>query len=265
MPPSAERVVLVTGAGSGIGAATASRFAAAGCHVLVADLADEAGGRVVEEIRATGGEADFHPLDVAERASWDDLVAHLGEKTGTLHSLVNVAGIAQRKGRVMNTTPDDLDALLAVNLKGPLFGIQACASLIRESGGGSIVNVGSIAGMTGHFAAGYSMSKWGLRGLTKSAALELADWGIRVVAVHPGIVATPIVTGSDDFVDAMRSSTPLRRIGDPDELASVIEFLAGPGAAFVTGVDIAVDGGLTDLGNYFHVAEYVKAQQEQRW
>jgi NAD(P)-dependent dehydrogenase (short-subunit alcohol dehydrogenase family) len=247
----AGKTALITGASRGQGAAEARRFAASGARVVLADVLDDEGERVADEIDSG---ARYVHLDVSDREEWASLVDGLSE----LHVLVNNAGINRPTGPVMTTTPEDLDRIFAVNLKGPLFGIQACAPLIRDSGGGAIVNIGSIAGVTGHFAAKYSMSKWALRGLTKSAALELADWKIRVVAVHPGIVDTPIVAGADEFVEAMRKSTPLRRVADPDELAAVVEFLASDDASFVTGIDIAVDGGLTDLGNYFTVAESVK-------
>lgn len=250
-PRLAGKTALITGASRGQGAAEARRFAASGACVVLADVLDEEGQHVAEEI---GGQARYLHLDVTDREAWTGVMSELEE----LHVLVNNAGINRPTGPVMTTTAEDLDRILAVNLKGPLFGIQSCAPLIRDSGGGAIVNIGSIAGVTGHFAAKYSMSKWALRGLTKSAALELADWNIRVVAVHPGIVDTPIVAGADEFVEAMRRGTPLRRVAEPDELAAVVEFLASDDASFVTGIDVPVDGGMTALGNYFTVVESVK-------
>ncbi|HYZ55080.1 MAG TPA: SDR family NAD(P)-dependent oxidoreductase [Streptosporangiaceae bacterium] len=258
----AGKTALITGASRGQGAAEARRFAASGAHVVLTDVLDDMGESVAAAIRADGGEARYRHLDVTDRNGWAVIVEEISATSGALHILVNNAGINRPAGPVMTTTPDDLDRILAVNLKGPLFGIQAAAPLIRDSGGGAIVNIGSIAGVTGHFAAKYSMSKWALRGLTKSAALELAGWNIRVVAVHPGIVDTPIVDGADDFVEAMRRSTPLQRVADPDELAAVVEFYASDDARFITGVDISVDGGLTDLGNYFAVAQSVKNAAE---
>jgi NAD(P)-dependent dehydrogenase (short-subunit alcohol dehydrogenase family) len=221
------------------------------------DIRDDEGEQLAESIRSAGGDALYRHLDVSVREEWSAAIEYVA-RGGGLHILVNNAGINRPTGPLMTTTPEDLDVMLAVNLKGPLFGIQTAAPLIRDSGGGAIVNVGSIAAVTGHLAPKYSMSKWALRGLTKAAALELADWNIRVVAVHPGIVDTPIVAGADAFVDAMRRNTPLRRVGDPDEVAAVVEFLASDDASFVTGIDIVVDGGLTDLGHYFRVVEDVK-------
>ena len=114
-----------------------------------------------------------------------------------------------RGGRVTNTSLEDWNRVLSINLTGPFLGIQSAAPLIRDSGGGAIVNTGSIAGITGHFATAYSTSKWGIRGITKSAAMELVDWGIRVNAVHPGLVHTPLLEGSDDFIAALGDHTPM--------------------------------------------------------
>lgn len=253
-----RKVALITGASRGMGAQEAERFAASGARVVIADVRDEEGEALAELIRSRGADAWYLHLDVGDHDSWQAIVNEILATAGALHILVNNAGINRPTGPVMGTTPDELDRLLTVNLKGPLYGIQTTAPLIRDSGGGAIVNIGSLAGMTGHFAAKYSISKWALRGLTKAAALELADWNIRVVAVHPGIVNTPIVAGADDFVDAMRRNTPLRRVADPDEVAAVVEFLASDDASFVTGVDVPVDGGLTDLGHYFRIAESVR-------
>ena len=143
--------------------------------------------------------------------------------------------------------------VLAVNLTGPFLGTRAAAPLIRDSGGGAIVNIGSTAAINGHFAAAYSASKWGLRGLTKCAAMEYVDWNIRVNAVHPSIVPTPMVTGSPDFVAAMEHMTPLRRSATLQEVANVVLFLASDEASYLTGLDIPIDGGFTDLGAYRRV------------
>jgi NAD(P)-dependent dehydrogenase (short-subunit alcohol dehydrogenase family) len=155
----------------------------------------------------------FTALDVTSAEAWSDLEGRLRSQFGALHVPVNNAGIALRRPSMSAVALDDWNRVLAVNLTGPFLGIRTLAPLIRDSGGGAIVNTGSAAGVTGHFATAYTASKWGLRGLTKSAAMEFADWGIRVNAVHPGIVMTPIVKGSDDFVEAMEWMTPQGRAG----------------------------------------------------
>ena len=259
------KVALITGASRGQGEAEARLFARSGARVVLCDVLDEDGATVAAAIRADGGEAEYRHLDVSSEEGWQETAEHLQDAYGGLHVLVNNAGIADRRGRILESAIADWDRMIAVNLKGPLLGIRAAASLIRDSGGGAIVNIGSLAGLTGHFAASYSVTKWALRGLTKSAAMELADWNIRVNAVHPGLVDTPIIRGSDDFIAAMTASTPLRRIAAPEEIAAVVLFLAGDGASFVNGVDLAVDGGMLALSPYWRVAEDVKSKSESSW
>lgn len=261
----AGKTVLITGASRGQGAAEARRFARSGGDVVMCDVLDEDGTRAAAAIRAEGGNAIYRHLDVTDATQWRAVVDETAGELGGVHVLVNNAGIALRSGRLLSITTEDLDRLMDVNLKGPLLGIQAVAETMRRSGGGAIVNIGSVAGLTGHFATGYSATKWALRGLTRSAALELVDWGIRVNAVHPGVVATPIVEGSDDFVEAMRVATPMQRVATPDEIASVVAFLSGDAAGFITGLDVVVDGGFSEFGLYWGVDRAVKARDDPRW
>jgi NAD(P)-dependent dehydrogenase (short-subunit alcohol dehydrogenase family) len=172
---------------------------------------------------------------------------------GSLHVLVNNAGVSLRGVDLAHTSRADWDRVLAVNLTGPFLGIKAAAPVIRDSGGGSIVNIGSTAGINGHFAAAYSASKWGLRGLTKAAAMEYADWNIRVNAVHPSIVPTPMVEDADAFVEAMESVTALKRSASLEDVAHAVMFLASDEAGYLTGLDLPVDGGFTELGVYRQV------------
>ena len=143
--------------------------------------------------------------------------------------------------------------MLSINLTGAFLGIRAAAPLMRDSGGGAIVNTGSIAARIGHFATAYTTAKWGLRGLTKSAAMEFAAWNIRVNAIHPGLVDTPLVSESADFVEAMAWMTPMQRAATPEEIANVVAFLASSEASYMTAADITVDGGFADAGAYRHV------------
>lgn len=258
-----DKVVLVTGASGGQGAAEARLFATEGAKVIIADILDDQGAALAEEITAAGGQAVYHSLDVSSPSAWEGAATMIDDRFGALHVLVNNAGIALRRPFV-ETAVDDWNRVLAVNLTGPFLGIQTMAPIIRDSGGGAVVNTGSIAGMMGHFATAYSASKWGLRGLTKSAAMEFAKWNIRVNAIHPGIVTTPLVEGSDDFVEAMEWMTPLGRSASADEMASVVAFLASDDASFITGLDIAADGGFSELGAYRHVFERVKNSPQSR-
>ena len=248
-----NKTVLITGGSRGQGAAEARTFAGAGAQVVIADVLDAEGGALAQSIRVAGGLADYRRLDVANEQHWRDAVAFATATFGSLHVLVNNAGVSLRGVDLAHTSRADWDRLLAVNLTGPFLGIKAAAPVIRDSGGGSIVNIGSTAGINGHFAAAYSASKWGLRGLTKAAAMEYADWNIRVNAVHPSIVPTPMVEGADAFVEAMEYVTALNRSASLEDVAHAVMFLASDEAGYLTGLDLPVDGGFTELGVYRQV------------
>lgn len=260
----AGKTALVTGASGGQGAAEARLFAQAGARVVLADIADDAGAAQAKAIEDAGGEAYFRHLDVASEDEWQSVIDGIRDEFGALHILVNNAGIPLRGGSVLTTELADWNRLMSINLTGPFLGIRAAAPLIRDSGGGAIVNTGSIAGLTGHFATAYSASKWGIRGITKSAAMELVDWGIRVNAVHPGLVLTDMVKESTDFVQALGENTPMERGAEPEEIASVVLFLACEESGYITGHDIAVDGGFTDFGGYWRVLKQVMAQPDRK-
>ena len=245
-----NKTVLITGGARGQGAAEARMFAAAGARVVIGDLVDDEGQALAREI---GSACAFHHLDVTSEDNWRGAVAFAKATFGGLHVLVNNAGISLRGVDLVGTKRADWERVLAVNLTGPFLGIQAAAPVIREAGGGSIVNIGSTAGINGHFAAAYSASKWGLRGLTKAAAHDFAPWNIRVNAVHPSIVQTPMTAGSANFVEAMESMSPLKRSASLEDVAHAVMFLASDEAAFLTGLDLPVDGGFTALGTYTEV------------
>ena len=248
-----NKTVLITGGSRGQGAAEARMFAGAGARVVIADVLDAEGGALAQAIRAAGGIADYRRLDVTSEPDWRDAVAFAKTTFGSLHVLVNNAGVSLRGVDLANTTRADWDRILAVNLTGPFLGIRAAAPVMRETGGGAIVNIGSTAGINGHFAAAYSASKWGLRGLTKAAAMEYADWNIRVNAVHPSIVRTLMVEGADKFVEAMESMSALKGSASLEDVAHAVMFLASDEAGYLTGLDLPVDGGFTELGTYRQV------------
>jgi 3alpha(or 20beta)-hydroxysteroid dehydrogenase len=228
--------VLVTGGARGIGAATARAFVDAGAYVVVADVLDDAGAALVAEL---GEErATYVHLDVTDADGWTHALEHAESTFGAIRVLVNNAGIVDF-GAIDDQTPKAFRHVLDVNLYGPWLGMHTAAPALRRTGG-VIVNVSSTAGLMGYASLGaYVASKWGLRGLTKSAALDLAPDGVRVCSVHPGPIATPMTAGFDD---SMVAAQPIPRFGKPEEVAAMIVFIATE-ATFSTGSEFVVDGG----------------------
>lgn len=246
-----DRTIVVTGAASGIGAATVAALAAAGAWVIAADLAwtdAEPTPRNIERVA----------LDVSDARRWAELTERLVARDGAprIDGLVNAAGIT-RRARLHDVTPDDFQQAFAVNAVGPVLGIQALAPLMAD--GGSIVNVGSAAGTMAHYGIAYGASKWALRGITKTAAMELGPRGIRVNLVSPGFIETPMTASApNSFREVNLTATPLGRTGLAAEVAAVIVHLLSPDASYVTGTEIAVDGGLTGHGGGLPIARGVE-------
>ncbi|PXY29999.1 SDR family NAD(P)-dependent oxidoreductase [Prauserella endophytica] len=243
-------VVLVTGAASGMGASHALALGERGVHVCLADVADAA--PVAERIRDAGGSASVHALDVTDAPAWARVVSEIESERGTLGGLVNNAGISRRL-EFLDTGDEIWDLVLRVNLYGPFYGMKAVAGLMRDSGGGSIVNISSISGQIGYFSPAYSSSKWGLTGLSKSAAGNFATWGIRVNSVHPGLVGTALLEGSGGFVESAVRSIPAGRVGTPEEITDAVLFLLSDRSTYLTGSELTVDGGLVSNGLYHRI------------
>lgn len=247
------RVVVVTGAASGMGRVEALALGREGARVWVGDLAEGRGGALAEEIRDAGGSARFARLDVTDPRSWTALRERIRAEDGSLHGLVNNAGVSHRFG-IVGTEDEDWRRVLDINLSGVFYGMKYLAPLMRGAGTGSVVNVSSIAGMTGYFAAAYAASKWGVRGLSKTGALEFAEWGVRVNSLHPGLVDTPLLrSGTEEFVEESLRSVPAGRVAEPEEIADVVAFLLSDASRYVTGTELVVDGGLTSGGLYHRV------------
>ena len=239
-----DKVIVVTGAARGQGEAEAAKLAAEGATVIACDLPDAlqpgAGGRAGAN-PAPGAGVHLHPLDVADPTSWEALRDHIAAHHGHLDGLINNAGVTSRV-RLPDVELEEWNRVLAVNLTGPMLGIRTLLPLMGD--GASIVNVGSIAGLTGHYTAAYTASKWGLRGLTRTAATELGPRGIRVNAVHPGYIETAMTADAPaTFLQANLDVTPLGRGGQPHEVADLMVFLMSDESRFISGAEITVDGG----------------------
>lgn len=231
------RVVIVTGAARGIGAACARALHARGAQVVVADVLDDLGRDVAAEVDGL-----YVHLDVTSESAWAALTDQVRVTFGRLDALVNNAGILGLSS-VGATSLEEWDRIIAVNLTGVFLGMEAVVPDLRAGGGGVIVNVSSTAGIQGYGGlAPYVASKWGVRGLTKAAALDLAPDRIRVVSVHPGGVRTPMT--DPIATDGMYAQQPIPRIGEPDEIARLIVFLIAE-ATYSTGTEFIADGGAT--------------------
>jgi 3alpha(or 20beta)-hydroxysteroid dehydrogenase len=235
---------IVTGAAQGQGAAIARAFVEEGAQVVIADVADEPGQLLADEL---GDSAYFRHHDVSDEESWTALVEEANERFGPVNVLVNNAGIL-RFGDVEKQDMEEFDLLVRVNLRGCFLGMKAVARTMRKNGGGSIVNASSIEGLAGMaFCTAYAATKFAIRGMTKSAAMELGPKGIRVNSVHPGMIDTPMtrVHGGDDAMTYGASKVALKRVGHPPDIAPAYVYLASDESSFVTGAELAIDGGAT--------------------
>jgi NAD(P)-dependent dehydrogenase (short-subunit alcohol dehydrogenase family) len=244
-----KKVALITGGYGGMGRASARLFAKEGAAVFIAGRNKERGDALAAEINDGGGRAYFLELDIVNQNHWDAAVARIKDQAGALHVLINIVG-SNALIRFPKIDIDEWNKVFEINVTGTLRGIQTCAPLIKESGGGSIVNIGSVAGITGNFSTGYSASKWALEGLSRSAAYVYADWGIRCNVIQPGWIETDLTAsmGSNPLLkkmqsDAMNKTVLLRRGGKADEIAFTALFLASDESSYITGTDIVVDGG----------------------
>ena len=238
------RVALVTGAASGIGKATALRLAGEGAAVVVADIQEAQGAEVVSEIEASGGRAIYQWLDVSSEQSWTDAVSRIVRDLGGIDVLVNNAGIGDTEP-IEVTTKATWDKVVAITQTSVFLGQKAAAEALKKSGHGAVVNISSMFGIVGGFGTSpaYHAAKGAVRLLTKSTALGWVKDGVRVNSVHPGFVDTPILGDTDR--DLLRNLTPMKRLARPEEIASIIAFLASDEASFVTGSEFVVDGGYT--------------------
>lgn len=242
------KVAIVTGAARGIGSATAEALAAAGATVILTDVLDDEGPAVAARLLAEGHRATYEHLDVSDEAGWAALVARVQAVQGRLDVLVNNAGIGTLAD-VETETAEGWSRTIAVDQTSVWLGMRAAVPAMRASGGGSIVNVSSIFGAVGGFggSVAYHAAKGAVRLMSKNAAIRYATEGIRVNSVHPGFIETPMLAGIEGtpMQTAILEATPMGRLGQPEEVAAVIRFLASDEASYVTGAEFFVDGGWT--------------------
>ena len=243
-----NKVALISGGARGMGAVEARMFAQEGAKVVIGDVLDEDGKRTEAEINEAGGECVFIHLDVTDEGAWHDAVAAAVDRFGRLDILVNNAGIA-RINNVEDTTSEEWDLVMDINAKGVFLGTKAAIPEIRKAGGGSIVNISSIAGLTGGRTSSYAASKGAVRLLTKSTAIQYASDGIRCNSVHPGVIETPMTTpmmlNTEEGRALNAARHPLGRVGQPEDIAYGVLFLASDESSFMTGSELVIDGGLT--------------------
>jgi len=247
-----DKVVIVTGGASGIGEATCRLFAQEGAKVALFDINDVQGEKVAREIRETGGECEAIKVNLTLEEDVKKAINIVEEKVGTPSILVNSAGL-YRKGDILSFTKDDLEKLVEVNIHGVLFCSKYVAEKMKNKNYGVIVNVASEAGIVGIAnQVVYNLTKSAVISITKSCAIDLAPYGIRVNCVCPGTTFTPLVAESlkkeidpEKAKKALEESRPLKRLGKPEEIASAILFLASDAAGYATGAVLSVDGGYT--------------------
>lgn len=242
------KVALVTGASSGIGKATAMAFAAAGANVVLADVLEVDGAKTAKEVEGKGVKSLFVKCDVSSESDIKNLMSRTIETFGRLDYAINNAGIEGKAGSTVDCTVENWDRVIAVNLKGVWLCMKNQIPQMLKQGGGSIVNVSSIAGLVGFQGIPpYVAAKHGVIGLTKTAALEYAKTGIRVNAICPGVIQTPMIDrfvhGEAQAREALVNGEPVGRVGKPEEIASAILWLCSDGASFVTGHPLVADGG----------------------
>lgn len=237
------KVALITGAARGQGAAAARRFATEGARVMITDVLDDQGKELAAELGA-----EYCHLDVSSEEEWADAVALTTATFGDISVLVNNAGVLHFSA-LDETTLADYQRVIGINQVGTFLGMRAVVPSMKQAGGGSIVNVSSVEGLGGMpYLVAYTASKFAIRGMTKVAAMELGQHGIRVNSVHPGAIDTPMVSealGREIDVSPIGKKVALRRIGRPDDVANMVLFLASDESAYCTGGEFVVDGGAT--------------------
>lgn len=242
------KVAIVTGAAGGMGKADAILLAQEGAKVVVTDIQEDKVNEVVAEINHNGGEAIGFRHNVTSEEEWQHIVDETVKKWGKIDVLVNNAGISLAKA-LIDTTAQDWDKVMSINLTGGFFGLKHVIPVMQKNGGGSIINISSIAGLTGSNGAGpYTASKGAVRMLTKAVAIDYGKDNIRCNSIHPGYIETPMtkdLLADENMTKWFLSNTPLPRLGKPENIAQGVLFLASDESSFITGAELAIDGGVS--------------------
>ncbi len=243
-----NKVALISGGARGMGATEAKLFAREGAKIVIGDILEAEGRQTEAEINESGGECVFVRLDVTVESQWEQAVAAVVTRFDKLDILVNDAGIF-RTLRVEETSEESWDQVMDVNAKGVFLGTKAAIAEMRKAGGGSIVNISSIAGLVGSpYASAYNASKGAVRLLTKATAIQYARDGIRANSIHPGVIETLMtrdVINDEAFREIRLATNPIPRLGQPEDVAFGALYLASDEASFVTGSELVIDGGWT--------------------
>ncbi|THF84656.1 SDR family NAD(P)-dependent oxidoreductase [Cohnella fermenti] len=243
-----HKVAIVTGAGSGMGREEALLFAREGATVVATDINEAAVQAVAKEIEAAGGQALAFAHNVASEEDWVSIVDKTVKQFGRIDVLVNNAGVSLAVG-LLDTTIDQWNKVMGINVTGTFLGMKHVVPVMIENKGGSVVNISSIAGLTGGSGAGaYTASKGAVRLLTKAAAVDYGKFNIRVNSVHPGFIETPMSSDlikNEQMLQWFLSQTALPRVGEASEVAAAVLFLASDDSSYVTGIELPVDGGVT--------------------
>ncbi len=245
------KVIVVTGAAGGQGAEEARALSGRGATVIATDLGEEPSW-----VSDAVGSIRYRRLDVADEGSWKELATHLASGFGTVHGLVNNAGITNRS-RLNEIPLASFQHVLDVNLSGSLLGIQCISPLMTH--GGSIVLVGSVASLTGHFPVAYTVSKWAVRGLARVASLELGPLGIRVNVIHPGFIKTAMTSSAPPaYLEHNLAENPLGRLGEVEDVAPLVCFLMSDESSYISGAEIPVDGGQSSHGGMKRLSDMAR-------
>ena len=243
----AGQVALITGGARGMGEAEARLFAQQGATVIIADVLDTEGAQLAHEI---GDNASYMHLDVSDENNWAQVMGSIDEQYGGLDILVNNAGIL-RFATIEDMTLEQYMAIVNINQVGTFLGMRSAIPLLRKKSGKSIINISSFDAMTGsNGLIAYAASKWAIRGMTKVAARELGQEGIRVNSVHPGGISTAMTGDTSSWAHNVRKLVPLYRAGEPEEIAKTVLFLASNQSSYTTGSEFTVDGGLANCNLY---------------